>query len=281
MYNVLLILLHRPFVAEGHLYNTPHAISVNSFLTCATAAANIVKLLRAYDLAFSIRRAPYLMSYATYVSATIHVRIASKSAPGSEAHASLETCLAVFRKNQGTNWAVKRANMIVLNLMRRLGVVLEEDSTGFRMIPPSRDEREAANASTIGAGVDSVVTVLPAAQITSSTKASDNHPITPSNPDIDAIIQSFARAQQQDRSGNTTSRTNPGALPTASSEVYPVTHTHHYEPSIFQPNEKLHEDVSFAGGLDWMNANVMISSSTDDLLFGFNCSALDNLWVPE
>jgi hypothetical protein len=61
MYNVLMILLHRPFVADGHLYNTSRAISVNSFMSCATAADDIVALLRVYDKAFSVRRAPYLM----------------------------------------------------------------------------------------------------------------------------------------------------------------------------------------------------------------------------
>lgn len=122
MYNVLMILLHRPFVADGHLYNTSRAISVNSFMSCATAADDIVQLLRAYDKAFSVRRAPYLISYATYVAATIHARIAAKRGPGSHAHSSLEACLAVFRENQETNWAVRRANAIVQNLMKRLGV---------------------------------------------------------------------------------------------------------------------------------------------------------------
>jgi len=67
MYNVLMILLHRPFVADGHLYNTARSISVNSFMSCATAADDIVQILRVYDKAFSVRRAPYLISYATYV----------------------------------------------------------------------------------------------------------------------------------------------------------------------------------------------------------------------
>ncbi|KAK2062231.1 hypothetical protein LY76DRAFT_313637 [Colletotrichum caudatum] len=78
MYHVLTILLHRPFVADGHLYNTSRSISVNSFITCATSANSIVGILRAYDKVFSVRHAPYLISYATYVAATIHVRIAAK-----------------------------------------------------------------------------------------------------------------------------------------------------------------------------------------------------------
>ncbi|ORY04536.1 nitrate assimilation regulatory protein nirA [Clohesyomyces aquaticus] len=125
-YNVLMILLHRPFVADGHLYNTSRSISVNSFISCATAASNIAHVLRAYDKAFSVRRAPYLISYSTYVAATIHVRIAAKRGLGSDAHSSLETCLAVFRENQETNGAVRRANAIVQNLMKRMGVSVSE-----------------------------------------------------------------------------------------------------------------------------------------------------------
>ncbi|KAF3359217.1 hypothetical protein VdG1_02240 [Verticillium dahliae VDG1] len=80
MYHVLTILLHRPFVADGHLYTTSRSVSVNSFITCASAADSIVALLRAYDRAFTVRRAPYLVSYATYVAATIHARIAANGA---------------------------------------------------------------------------------------------------------------------------------------------------------------------------------------------------------
>lgn len=130
MYYVLAILLHRPFVADGHLYSTSRAISVNSFMECAGAASNIMNLLRAYDRAFSVRRALYLISYSTFVAATIHARIAAKQDVNSEAHGSLETCLAVFQQNQETNWAVQRANGIVQSLMKRLGVAMREPSGG-------------------------------------------------------------------------------------------------------------------------------------------------------
>ncbi|KAM3493383.1 hypothetical protein MY3957_003296 [Beauveria namnaoensis] len=131
MHHVLVILLHRPFVADGHLYSTSRQISVDSFMKCASSASAIVQLLRAYHAAFSIRRAPYLISYATYVAATIHARIAARRSRGSTAHAKLATCLAVFRENQETNSAVRKANVIVESLMKRLGVVVvQRDSAG-------------------------------------------------------------------------------------------------------------------------------------------------------
>jgi hypothetical protein len=147
MYNVLIILLHRPFVADGHLYNTSRSISVDSFMKCASAASAISSLLRAYHRAFSIRRAPYLISYSTYVAATIHTRIAARRGSDSAAHANLATCLAVFEENQETNSAVKKAAIIVRGLMRKHGVVVEDiSSEALEMEGKQRDNQpEAAN----------------------------------------------------------------------------------------------------------------------------------------
>ncbi|OAA58925.1 Transcription factor [Niveomyces insectorum RCEF 264] len=125
MHNVLLILLHRPFVSDGHLHVHLRALSTSSFLTCAQAATAIVALLRAYNAAFSVRRAPYLISYATYVAATIHVRIAAQPGFAAEAKEALAVCLMVFDENFGTNWAVKRARAVIGGLMQRMGVTVD------------------------------------------------------------------------------------------------------------------------------------------------------------
>ena len=86
---MLVILLHCPFVAEGHLHNTPPFITINSFRACATVASAIIRLLHSYDGTFSIRRAPFLISYATYVAARIIVWIADKEEEDSQAHPGL------------------------------------------------------------------------------------------------------------------------------------------------------------------------------------------------
>ncbi|KAL5343098.1 PrpF protein-domain-containing protein [Aspergillus crustosus] len=138
MHNVLVILLHRPFVADGHLYNTSRAISVDSFKKCASAASNISTLLRAYHRAFSIRQAPYLISYATYVAATILTRIAAKRKNDSTAHANLATCLAVFKENQETNSAVRKASIIIYSLMKKHGVIINDLSLDALEMDASR-----------------------------------------------------------------------------------------------------------------------------------------------
>ena len=127
MYHVLLIQLHHPFVATGHLSSDAPSTARNSFAVCAIAAQEIVWLLMAYNMTFSIRKAPYLISYATYVSATILVRIAAQKPPGSEAYLCLQICLAVLNENQATNWVVSSAKLSLSNLMKRMGVVCRDD----------------------------------------------------------------------------------------------------------------------------------------------------------
>lgn len=188
LYNVLLILLHRPFVAEGHLHTTDPSVAVSSFTTCTVAANRIIHLLQAYDHAFSIRRAPYLISYATYVAATIHVRVAAQREGGSRAHVSLRTCINIFQKNRETNWAVRRAENVILHLMDRMGVALDDHDLDCndpgapnaiqKRIGQSRIPRNPQHDRPLG----------PAAAPTQGTPE-----LEASELDMDMIIQSFIR----------------------------------------------------------------------------------------
>ncbi|XHG05639.1 hypothetical protein AWENTII_008855 [Aspergillus wentii] len=184
LYNVLLILLHRPFVAEGHLHTTDPSVAVTSFTTCTTAAANIIQLLRAYDTSFSIRRAPYLISYATYVAATIYVRVAAQQEGGSRAHVNLRTCIAIFHKNQETNWAVRRAEKVILHLMERMGVNMDVDEHGSqeRALPEDTFERDTHQARRTSPYMENMNV-----QMAPETEALDL--------DMNMIIQSFIRQQ--------------------------------------------------------------------------------------
>ncbi|KAF7561206.1 hypothetical protein G7046_g2935 [Stylonectria norvegica] len=122
MYNSLVILLHRPFVSDGHLQSVSASAATDSFTTCAAAASEIHSILQLYKSRYAIRAAPYFVSYATYVSATIHLRIAAQRSPGSEAHRCLRNCLEVLSEHQIKCRAPRRATNILLGLMKRLGV---------------------------------------------------------------------------------------------------------------------------------------------------------------
>ncbi|KAG5928789.1 hypothetical protein E4U42_008044 [Claviceps africana] len=206
MHNVLVILLHRPFLAEGHLFSTSRSMLVDSFMKCAIAASNICNILRAYHRAFSIRHAPYLMSYATYVAATIIVRIAAKRRAESSVHSNLATCLAVFKENQETNFAVRKAAMVIETLMKRLGVVVDEVPANILSLhvvdtPPmasSVDVRHhTGRSSSDGAGADAGSGAAPSlGPLRPGAPAHHelSFPPQPSGPDLGSFPQATAAA---------------------------------------------------------------------------------------
>ncbi|RDW74323.1 fungal specific transcription factor domain-containing protein [Aspergillus mulundensis] len=305
MHNSLVILLHRPFVADGHLYSTSPSISVDSFIKCASAASNTSKLLRAYHRAFSIRRAPYLISYATYVAATILTRIAARRRNDSTAHTDLATCLAVFKENQETNSAVKKAATIVDGLMKKLGVVIKDVSlTALEIDAPTQnlDQISQPNERAVEARhQDSVVydaDDTAAHPVTEPSSATVDHPVpSPGSDwmDIDGIIQSFlqenggrgGRLMGYDADG--ISNPPPQRLwmpPHQGNPPQPVIYDRSLtlgNPTTFRPNgvhwsEGLSE--RYQGEHGGLTNNEF--SSLEDPLFGFNGSSMDgfpfNAW---
>ncbi|KAL5401387.1 hypothetical protein PMIN06_011920 [Paraphaeosphaeria minitans] len=256
LYHVLVILLHHPFITDGHHYHAYRNISAKSLKACATAANAIVQLVRAYDKAFSVRRAPYLISYATYMAATIYVRIAAKRTAGSDAHNSLGTCLAVFNENQHTNSAVRRANALVQNLMKRLCVT----------VPNTSDIHIDQNAE---------------------TGEHPGHPATTENGclsqepglqglDIDSIIQSFVReAESQQASRGAL----PGPLDTSqlqSSAVAPDMASANQQNATGAMPYDYTASWGAPGQMQLPGDGMM---SLDDMFYGFNSSALDSFPV--
>ncbi|KXH57376.1 fungal specific transcription factor [Colletotrichum salicis] len=266
MYHVLTILLNRPFVADGHLYNTSRSTSVNSFITCASAADSIVSVLRVYDRVFSVRHAPYLISYATYVAATIHVRITAKRSTESEARECLETSMSVFRENQETNWAVRRAQTIVEGLITRLGVCLGEGQTaqpGDRIQASKRTRLAMATAQNDTEDTNSLPQVF---QSFAPQTAPENETPPLGWSDIDGIIQSFARGQDPNAASADPAQTdNPlQQVPQSAGNQ-----TFSYGPSGF---------VSSQTWFQGMPEGDSGSASFDGLFFGFNGSALDSMF---
>ncbi|CEN62015.1 Putative Nitrogen assimilation transcription factor nirA [Aspergillus calidoustus] len=311
MFNVLVILLHRPFVADGHLYSTSRAISVDSFKKCASAASNISSLLRGYHRAFSVRRAPYLISYATYVAATILTRIAAKRRNDSTAHANLATCLAVFEENQETNSAVRKAAMIIHNLMKKLGVTINVSISALELDPPGRlSDQQQPSHSTAEGSVNYPMNVQDGSGNPNTTEpAIVTHIASPSQVvyspdsdwvDIDGIIQSFlqenggraVRPTETDYEAlsNHISRT-PLSIPRQGSAFVPVAMDH----AIFVGNQAspgrdlyatndFHRPEAVPGTYQWQHGWRSMNSESaplDDPLFGFNGSSMDSLTLPE
>ena len=74
-----------------------------------------------------IQRAPYLIAYATYVAAEIHVRVSLQYPDSPEAHECLRTCLGVLNENQLTNSMVVSATRSLADMMKQAGVSLQDD----------------------------------------------------------------------------------------------------------------------------------------------------------
>lgn len=286
MHNVLLILLHRPFVSDGDLHSSP-SNAINSFLVCATAATMIVKILRAYDAAFSIQRAPYLISYATYVSATIHVRIAAQRDAGSEAHDCLATCLSVFKKNQETNWAVRKANLIIQNLMKRMHVNVNDSNiisvTHGKESGAADDERplspEPADApQNCGRNQrpqlsDNVTAVSQSSTMVPNPCNMGMLDYVASDLNIDAIIQSFIREQQSDRHTIQGTREDPT---TANPWLHSVSHVQD-NITTNDPHTNMVNLPGDAYGLKFPHDRFSTQFLADDMLFGFNSSEIEGI----
>ncbi len=121
-YHSLVILLNRPFVSHGHLRSRDGAASC--WKKCTTAARNISNIVAAYRSCYTLRGAPYLTSYAAYVSCTIHVRNAAleKGAPNGEHLKLLMASLEALDELSVPNPGMTRPANIIRQLMRKYGI---------------------------------------------------------------------------------------------------------------------------------------------------------------
>jgi hypothetical protein len=115
LYQISVILLHRPFFTRGHLFDDNQAAP--AFLKCATAATRLAHIVNNYSHAFTIRRAPYFIAYSAYVATTILIRLSSHQEDGSVPHQCLHLCLAILSESERINAGVKRASFVVNKLV--------------------------------------------------------------------------------------------------------------------------------------------------------------------
>lgn len=250
MWNTLRVLLHRPLLEDGNLQLEFPAASKSSLAACSEAATKIVEIVRLYDKAFSIKRAPYLISYATYVAATIHVRIAATRKTTSEAHECLRTCFFVFKQNSGTNYAVRKAIFVLETLCKRMDIAIPDqdvsngsssDDNNVVNDPNPRGSPQASVARLADNAPDQ-------AQPTTEWPTMVEGQFVP-DLDVDAIIQSFMHDQQ---------------MRTSAFGVAPLTD--------FAGNPLSNQAVTSTRPEMFGNG---VYSTLDDTLFGFNASAFD------
>jgi hypothetical protein len=115
-YNSLIILLHRPFISNGHLH--PTKVPPTSWKRCTTAARNITNLVISYKSTYPLRKSPYLLSYALYVACTIHVHHSAATENATRGDASLlSICLKCLDELAIPNSGVTNPARIIRKLM--------------------------------------------------------------------------------------------------------------------------------------------------------------------
>ena len=111
----------RPFISDGHLRSS--STPENSWKKCTVAARNITSIVGAYRSAYSLRGAPYLTSYAVYVSCTIHVRNAALEGGSGENLKLLLSGLKTLDELCVPNPGVSGPANIIRRLMQTNGIL--------------------------------------------------------------------------------------------------------------------------------------------------------------
>jgi hypothetical protein len=124
-FHSLVILLNRPFVSDGHLRSQSTNTARSCWKNCTVAARNITTMVSSYCRAYTLRGAPYLTSYAAYVSCTIHVRNAAlkRGNPDDEHSRLLMISLGALDKLAVPNPGVSKPAEIIRRLMRKHGIL--------------------------------------------------------------------------------------------------------------------------------------------------------------
>ena len=120
-YHTLTILLERPFLSNGHLSSASELQSQShGEARCIDSAFQVWHLLDAYQKAFTFRRTPYLLSYATYCATVVIINQTDVS--GSEYVKCLRFFwFALLEIHKDCHFGLMKPLKILQGLMQRLG----------------------------------------------------------------------------------------------------------------------------------------------------------------
>lgn len=123
IYHALIILLHRPFILDGNLRST--TTPELSWKRCTAAARSTTSIVLAYQTAYTLVGAPYLLSYCIYVACTMHVRNAAAEGDHGQEHSSLlAASLKCLEDLSSANPGVAKPANIIRRLMAANKVTL-------------------------------------------------------------------------------------------------------------------------------------------------------------
>lgn len=148
IHHALRILLHRPLVADTHLRlaSPPET----SWKQCSEAAEKITQIVARYRQLYTLRGAPYLVSYGLYVACTIHARNIGVNTNEimNECRFTLEQSLHWLEELAVPNPAVEKTVLIIKKLMSTRGVT--RDLTHENPEIPAEEERQHNEEDRVG-----------------------------------------------------------------------------------------------------------------------------------
>jgi hypothetical protein len=120
-FHVLNILLQRPFLEEGHLkHRSSEEEKQAGEEICVQSALAIWKLASAYRNGLTLRRAPFLLSYAVYSAVVVMLRQGkSDREKFNQPIAFFWTALSELQR--GCNFGLRKPVLIVRDMMNELG----------------------------------------------------------------------------------------------------------------------------------------------------------------
>ncbi|PTD01697.1 Nitrogen assimilation transcription factor nit-4 [Fusarium culmorum] len=137
-FHALTILLHRAFLEEGHLRrHTDETMKRRGEEACIQSALMIQKVVRRYRESFTLRRAPFLLSYAVY-SAVIVILRQERHERGqfTEPISFFWTCLSELQV--GCNFGLKKPLSVLQDMVREFQTSIKESgSTGTEQPHPA------------------------------------------------------------------------------------------------------------------------------------------------
>jgi hypothetical protein len=151
LYQCLVLLLHRPFLPYGHLYeqvsDTPAAVDEDqvglsivarsAWKICVDAAWQISHLMSLYRNSVTMKGAPQLISYINLCGTGIFVRLAAQVGRHSDnAHKktakaaldAIQACLKDFEENEHPNPGVAKANRVIRRMAHHFNIRLDGDA---------------------------------------------------------------------------------------------------------------------------------------------------------
>ncbi|KAJ5695946.1 hypothetical protein N7536_006358 [Penicillium majusculum] len=146
-FHMLHILLHRPFLPQGHLQHFS-LDEQEPRRRCRSAAFQIYELAKSYRRAYTLRRATYMFSYALFSAASI---VAFKSSDTEPTDSMLQKEVAGFlwaalkELQNGANFGLTKPMMIIRSLFEHAGLNLEtitNQPSYHRDLAPSNNPRQ-------------------------------------------------------------------------------------------------------------------------------------------